>query len=111
MTMTHTFGTTPKNEIIAACKGEPYVMYLNGTDAQVVQTAVNQGIDSHLEACFVPDRGDSYAVAGFQGQERLVCVVSPESLSVLMRRLFETDTEDGWSVRSGILETLGLEEV
>lgn len=65
----------------------PYTMELNLTDAQVVQEVVNLGIDSHLEACFVPSRGDAYQWDG----RRLNCVVSKESLPVLLRRLFEYD--------------------
>ena len=37
-----------------------YPMSLVGEERQACKNAVNQGIDSHLEACFVPARGDSY---------------------------------------------------
>lgn len=93
-----------------ACK-EPYTMSLVGPDAKACQTAVNQGIDSHLEACFIPDRGDS-----FKPQQRgnlpvvaLECRVSPQSLPVLVRRLLESDDENANSLASGICETLGIE--
>ena len=35
-------------------------MSLVGEDRQTVIAAVNQGIDAHLEACFVPARGDRF---------------------------------------------------
>ena len=44
-----------------AMNGEPFTMSLTDTDEiNAVIAAVNQGIDSHLEACFCPDRGDRY---------------------------------------------------
>lgn len=93
-------------------------------DAKIVQAAVNQGIDSHLEACFVPARGDRYTVKrqpGIVGDARgseLDCLVSAKSLPVLVRRLLEMDPEgegtDGsmadhaWSLASSICETLKI---
>ncbi len=92
--------------------GEAYTMQAVGRDAEVVAIAVNQGIDSHLEACFVPDRGDSYTKDG----RRLRCVVSPESLPVLLRRLTEIeytgrdgdDADVGGMLATDILGTLGF---
>ena len=90
------------------------------TEIRAVVEAVNQGIDGHLEACFCPDRGDRY-----EGGERkagklvlcrsLDCVVSVESLPVLLRRLFDLDTTDdvadaGMSLGGDILLTLGFDE-
>ncbi len=66
-----------------------FTMSLVQKDAEVVKAAVNQGIDSYLEACYVPDRGDSYEWDG----RRLNCKVSAESLPVLIRRLSEMDSE------------------
>lgn len=85
---------------------EPYTMSLVGEDKDSVIAAVNQGIDAYLEACFVPSRGDSYSAGERKftatsdsehwkiGDEvvhtrTLECVVSPESLIVLIRRLLE----------------------
>lgn len=72
-----------------------------------VTAAVNEGIDSHLEACHVPARGDSYK---HDGRGRLVCVVSKESLPVLVRRLGEQADETGPDLASSILYTLGIRE-
>jgi hypothetical protein len=108
-------GTFTYEAIRTAMDGEPYTMSLTGTDeSQAVVAAVNQGIDSHLEACFCPGRGDSY-----QGGERkagtyVLCrtlefTVSPESLPTLLRRLCEGD-DAGMSLASDILLTLGFDE-
>ncbi len=66
-----------------------------------VALAVNQGIDSHLEACFVPDRGDSYGTRKAPQQPGSVedfpvmyCTVSIESFPVLVRRLYKLDCDD-----------------
>lgn len=98
-----------------ACPTEGYQMQLTRSDAPVVEAAVNQGIDSHLEACFVPDRGDSYEWANVPGKNeaRLVCKVSPESLRVLARRLLESDDsgDEAGSLVSDICSTLDIELV
>jgi hypothetical protein len=86
---------------------EAYNMTLVGPDADVCKECVNQGIDSHLETCFVPERGDSFEVS--PGLHKLVCVVSPESLIVLIRRLLESSNENGPSLASGICDTLDIE--
>lgn len=82
-----------------------YQMDLARPDAETMIKVVNQGIDSHLEACFVPDRGDKYDVHGC----RMTCKVSRESLPVLVRRLMESDDENAQSLASGICETIGIE--
>jgi hypothetical protein len=109
-------------DLVRQAQGEkPYPMSLVGKEALWVQKAVNIGIDSHLEACFVPDRGDSYKdgarkVKGITIQTTLECKVSPESLPVLLRRLFELEVEsnrDGDSparLASDILSTIGIGE-
>ena len=92
-----------------------YRMSLVGEDRQQVIAAVNQGIDSHLEACFVPVRGDSFRVqtpAGIRGKisgPRLECRVSPQSLPVLIRRLIESGDEASESLASSICQTLEIE--
>lgn len=107
----YSYGMTPpeviKASVDAECLGRPFPMQLVGEDAQVVMDAVNQGIDSHLEACFCPDRGDSFAWSG----SRLYCHVSCESMPVLLRRLSEIDSDAAMSLRSSILETVGIEEI
>lgn len=93
-----------------AMGGEPFPMSLVGEDAEAVCQAVDEGIDSHLEACNVPSRGDRYTLDSrmvgdrLAGFNRLSCVVSCESLPVLLRRLFERNPCS--SLGSAILENL-----
>ena len=109
--VTYSYGMTPASEIKAAvaaqCNGRPYTMELVGEEGQVVMDVVNQGIDAHLEACFCPDRGDSFAWSN----GRLHCHVSAESMPVLLRRLSELDNDTAMSLRSSILETIEIEEI
>lgn len=114
-------GIITYDAIRTAMDGEPFTMSLTGQEeVQAVIEAVNQGIDSHLEACFCPDRGDRY-----DGGERkagkltlcrtLECSVSVESLPVLLRRLFELDGNDevveaAMSLAGDILTVLGFTE-
>ena len=54
-------GTVTYRAIRKAMDGEPFTMSLTDTDEiRAIVEAVNEGIDSHLEACFVSDRGDRY---------------------------------------------------
>lgn len=82
--------TIAYQEVRKAMNGERYTMKLAASDAAHVIRAVNQGIDSHLEACFVPARGDMY----FYEKGKLYCAVSEESFPVLLRRLYELDASD-----------------
>lgn len=85
---------------------EPFSLSVVGNDAVAVVQALALGIDAHLEACFVEARGDrctSHRVAQIatlddqavgmplcgQKPRRLSLVLSPTSLPVLLRRLFE----------------------
>ena len=95
--------TDELGEAIKAANTEPYPMSLVSDDAKAVIEAVNQGIDAYLEACFIPDRGDSFETNG----NRLECSVSPESLPVLVRRLLENGDETG--IASGICQTIDIE--
>lgn len=87
---------------------EPFPFSVVGNDAVAVVQALSLGIDAHLEACFVEARGDrctSHRVAQIatlndqpvgmpmcgQKPRRLSLVLSPTSLPVLLRRLFEHD--------------------
>lgn len=103
------------DQIREAMNGEPYTMSLvsQEEDAGPVAEAVNQGIDSHLEACFVPDRGDVFEhgtreIGGVIHTVTMECVVSVESLPVLLRRLTESDDENAWMLASDILGTLEI---
>ena len=122
MTVIHTgSGKVTYKAVRRAMGRHPYTMSLTDTtEIRAVVEAVNQGIDAHLEACFCPDRGDRYE-GGQRMAGKLVlcrsldCTVSPESLPVLLRRLFELDTTDdvvdaAMSLGGDILMTLGFDE-
>jgi len=111
---------------ILARAPEFYTASLVGEDAAALVEAVNQGIDSHLEACFVPDRGDSFTPDSrtltavedckfWKAGDTLTlartveCRVSRQSLAVLVRRLMELGTEAGDYLASGICSTLDIE--
>lgn len=59
-----------------------------------VVEAVNRGIDARLEACLVPDRGDSQRTEQTVVGERLHLTFSAASLPVLLRRLLELANAD-----------------
>ncbi len=101
------YWTDKLGEAIKSASTELYNMRLVSDDAELVKTAVNQGIDAYLEACFIPDRGDSYDWSLKTG--RLNCLVSPESLPVLVRRLMTMDSEPAEYLASDICETLDIE--
>jgi hypothetical protein len=102
-------------QIAQAVPKPGYTMSLVGEDRETVIAAVNQGIDAHLKACFVPDRGDSFELLtppGIQGRisgPRLECKVSPRSLPVLVRRLMESGDEEAESLAASICQTLEIE--
>lgn len=108
-------GTVPYQTVREAMGGEPFTMSLTGDDIEAVVEAVNQGIDSHLEACYCPDRGDRYE-SGRRMAERTVlcrtleCSISSESLPVLLRRLFDAGSEAAMTLASDILTTLGIDD-
>ena len=114
---TFSFAWTVKlgTEIARAAPQAGYHMSLVAEDRQKVIAAVNQGIDAYLEACFVPDRGDSFMLQTPQGIRgkisgpRLECKVSSKSLPVLVRRLMESDDERAGSLASDICQTLEIE--
>lgn len=87
-----------------------YHMILRGDDGKHVAAAVNQGIDAHLEACSVQGR-DTYEWkdGGSVSGAELHCLVSAESLPVLLRRLAEGGDEP-YLLASDILGTLGFED-
>jgi hypothetical protein len=109
------YGTTYSYEDIRKIMTEPYTMQLVGKDAQVVHDAVNIGIDSHLEACYIPERGDRYEFKDTMVGDKILvqkldCIVSFSSLPVLLRRLFETGDEQACDLGRIIIETLKDEE-
>jgi len=95
-----------------------YPMSLVGAEVDAVRRAVNQGIDSHLEACSIAERGDSYEWGNRKIGDKILtvtleCKVSPESLPTLLRRLTEQDDEEGTgsSLVESILLTLGFNDM
>jgi hypothetical protein len=114
-------GTVSYETVRKAMNGTSFPMSLTDTDEiKAVIAAVNQGIDSHLEACFCPERGDRYEggkrkAGKFVLCHTLECVVSPESLPVLLRRLCELDgdvevIDAANSLATDILMVLGVNE-
>lgn len=95
--------TDALGEAIKARALEPYPVEMhNGSeDLQAIAAAVNQGIDSHLEAVQFAES------AGSHGRRRFV--FEPASVAVLVRRLMESGEENAESLASGICETLGIE--
>jgi hypothetical protein len=116
-------GTVDYETIRKAMGNEPFTMSLTDQDEiRAVIEAVNEGIDGHLEACFCPSRGDQYE-GGKRRAGKLVlcrtleCVVSFESLPVLLRRLCESELggdpeiqSAGNQLASDILLCLGINE-
>ena len=110
---------------------EPYEMVMRGDSAAVLAQAILLGIDSHLEACFVKERGDQClsqqvvhiatlndekVIAPYADRPHfLKLVFSAKSLPVLLRRLCEmeyggdTDLQDAArSLADDILESIGI---
>ena len=109
-------GTVTYATVRKAMGKEPFTMSLTDSDEiHAVIEAVNEGIDSHLEACFCPERGDGFH-SGKRKAGKLVlcgcldCSVSPESLPTLLRRLCESDKEAGNCLATDILMVLGIDE-
>ena len=87
---------------IDAASAEPYPMeFHRGEELNAICAAINQGIDSHLEAImFSQDTGEC-------GRTRIV--LRPNSVRVLVRRLMESESEAAQSLASSICETLDIE--
>lgn len=104
---TYSFGETPPEVLAAQIKAEcpdGYPMTIRcKTEWAMIAGIVNQGIDSHLEA--LTERSTFDASTG-------EILIHPEELPCFLRRLAESDdTDEAWSLRLGILGTLGIEEV
>lgn len=105
-TQTYNFGNAPSEVITTACQSQcpdGYSMHIKSqVEWQTISHAVNQGIDSHLEALTSRSSFDHDT-----GQ----CLVHPEELHVLLRRMFNSGDDESWSLRSAILSTLDIEEI
>jgi len=101
----------PYELIRKAMAGKHYPMELVGEDIEACIKAVNQGIDSRLQVCNVSGV-DEYKVTrrtDVLKQKILKCRVSPASLPVLLRRLFEEADEASEQLADDILMTLGFD--
>ena len=98
-----TFGTLPHPFPKLA---EPYRMELTGKMREVVVSAINEGIDSHLEAV----QFTRYEPEAHPHKLGLL-IPDDKSLRVLVRRLgerWEQGSEEAGASASCILETLGV---
>ncbi len=109
-------GNVEYEAVRKAMNGEPFTMSLVDSDEiRAVINAVNVGIDGHLEACYCPSRGDRYDGGKRKAGKLIIChtlecVVSVESLPVLLRRLCELDDEAGPRLAADILMVLGFND-
>jgi len=78
-------------------------MELVGEDADALRKVVNEGIDAHLTAIV-------HSHFHWRGH-RLVCDVDHADMLVILRRLYDDGGDVAVSLRSGILGTIGIEEV
>jgi hypothetical protein len=93
-----TYGTLPDDLSI----DEPYAMSLNAPDEALVASIINQGIDSHLEAVSVDDRG-------IRDHHHDIDIRDTASLRCFLRRLVERGDDEALDFASYILSTLNYE--
>jgi hypothetical protein len=99
---------------IEATDSDPFTMTIRcKVEWAAIAQCVNQGIDSHLEACFLK---------GVDRYDNGHCSISPHSLCVLLRRLGDTEfkateghsADELWdaatSLQSSILMVLGIDD-
>lgn len=103
---TFTYGLTPdaliKLAALAQCPdGFPLCIRSQG-EWKALSYAWNQGIDAHLEALTKRSSADSST-----GQVN----VHPEELHTLLRRLYESGSDEAWNLRGSIVFALGIDEV
>lgn len=96
------YWTDSLGKAIARASVEPYpVECHNGADFAATTAAINQGIDSHLEAVHFTQ------CEGSHGRVRIT--FEAQSVPVLVRRLLESGDEDSQLLASDICGTLGIE--
>jgi hypothetical protein len=102
----YSLGDCPDDVIRKACAEQcptGYHMTIRSKDEwAAIAAAWNQGIDSHLEALTTRSTADHTT-----GEVN----VHPDELHVLLRRLDEDGSDEAWSLRSAILQTLDIEEL
>lgn len=88
---------------IAKASRQPYPIecHRNSGEFNSILYAVNQGIDSHLQALHFTQG------AGEDGRVKLT--FAPESVAVLVRRLMESEDEESQQLAGDICGTLGIE--
>ena len=102
--VSYSYGMTPPEVIkerTMAQTPDGYPMHIKSQDEwTAIAEAVNQGIDSHLEgftrSTFQPDG---------------ICSIHPEEMTILLRRLSESENEEAQQLRTDILYTLNIEEI
>ena len=91
-----------REAVLAQCpNGYPISNIKDQKVWDAIVNAVNKGIDPSLEA-FVDSTFDEKI-----GR----CLIAPSELPILLRRLFEAEDEESWTLRSDILSDLGIEEI
>lgn len=108
----HRFSFLWSDKLEAAIKveasklGQSYPISMRGgEDFEAVKAAVNQGIDSHLEAINIVSQHEETDTLG----KRWFGEFAPETMHVLVRRLMESGTEAAESLASSICGTLNIE--
>jgi hypothetical protein len=91
---TFTFGTTPKKVIEAATKGEDFTMVIRPRSEQ--------------EAV---DRAFRRAKLRLSDWDGTNASIAPSEMYRFLGALSKDRDEEAWSLRSGILEVLGIEEI
>jgi peroxiredoxin len=81
----------------------PYRMTVVRNDIELVKKAIDQGIDSHLEAVFFNQFNAGHKLG--------IEIKDAESMHILLRRLIEIDDESALEFASCVMETLGYEWV
>ena len=104
----YSYGTTPIGVIKKAIGNKPFPAELTGELRMAAIKAVNQGIDSHLEA-ITSSQFDDIPIDKFGN--RLKCLISPKDMLVFLRRLSEIDDIAAMSLRIDILDSFGIEEI
>ena len=101
----YSYGTTPEEVIDKKVQEQTpngYPMTIkNKEEWREIARAVNQGIDSYLQA-FTKSKFDNKT-----GE----ITIHPTEMKTLLRRLNEGGSEIGMELRMSILQTLGIEEI
>lgn len=104
---TYAYGQTPvkviKRNMASSLLSGYYHIEEVGEGREAVIAVVNQGIDSRLEAITDSKFTDN--------GRRLICDFSQKDMLVLLRRLYENGSDEAMSLRSSILESIGIEEI